>query len=897
MTALLHRARASAGELVLLAALALVAALLVSGVPKLANGYTDAGLRADIARLPHTARDLTFGSVPARYPLDPTADVVLDGAQRIDSYRQQLGAPLPGLISDQWYTARVGPAGVRTAGDVAPFLGNCTPSLSVRTLTGADQAIRMVEGRPPASAGTVEATVARPAAAAIGLRVGSTFTLVGSYGPVPVQVVGIFDQVDPAAAIWADMPLTQTSCPNPADGATVRAGLLTDDAGIRFAADRTGDVVHEWRYRLAEDRMSAPDVPALAAAVAAARRDPPPRTLLTSGLEASLSRYTNEQSAVVALLAVVQAGVLATLLGLIALAAGLVADRRRAEFALIRARGGAAATIGGRLLAETLLVVPAAVLAGQLAGALLPGRAPAHGWLPLLTVAAVATLTAPLLATMTQRHPTFAGRRRDLARSRPSARRLVGEAFVVLLAVLGVLLVRRRGLAAADGVDPYLVMVPVLLAVAVALVILRLVPWPLRLAGRLATRARGAVPFLGFAGAGRGSPVHTAPLAVLVVAVATGVFTGTVTGSIADARDRATDSEVAGDALITGAGFGPDTVRTLSAVPGVTAVAPMWADNGAPLRTGQAGSPQGQVRVLLVDGPAAERVLRRSGSSLRLPSALTQAVRAGDTVPALVSPDLAAQVGGAGAVDVQGTPYRFRVAAVAAEAPGLGVGAQRFVVLPAQALPVPAERPLRFNRFVVAGAGADPGALRRAGDAGQLAYLTSGLGRAPAAWALPPTTVTTWRDQRASLEDSGVNRVLSFTFAAGAAGAVVLALLTVGFAVLAGAPARGATLSRLRTLGLSAGQGRRLLLYELVPLLAVALLAGGLVGVALPRLIGPALELSGFTAGVATRDRIDPALVAAVFAVMMLAVAAALLVESAANRRMRLGEALRLGGE
>ena len=897
MTALLRRARASAAELALLAALALVGALLVSGVPKLANGYTDAGLRADIARLPPTARDLTFASVPVRFPRDPTDDPVLDGARRLDTYRQRLPAPLPELIGDQWYTARVGPTGVRTSGDVAPFLGNCTPGLSVRTLTGAGPAIRMVEGRPPASAGTVEATVARPAAAAAGLRVGSTFTLTGSYGPVPVRVVGIFDQVDPAATIWAGMPLTQTSCPNPADGATVRAGLLTDDAGVQLAAESTGDVVHEWRYRIAEDRLTAPDVPALAAAVAAARRDAPPRTLLNSGLESSLTRYSNQQSAVAALLAVVQAGVLATLLGLIALAAGLVVDRRRAEFALIRARGGAAATIGGRLLAETLLVVPAAVLAGLFAGALLPGRAPAHGWLPLLLVAAVATLTAPVLATVTQRHPAFTGRRRDLTRSRPSARRLVGEASVVLLAVLGVLLVRRRGLVAADGVDPYLVVVPVLLAVAAALIILRLLPWPLRLAGRVAARARGAVAFLGLAGAGRGSPVHTAPLAVLVVAVATGVFTGTVSSSIGDARDRATDFEVAGDALITGAGFGPDTAQTLSAVPGVTAVAAMRADNGAPLRTGPTGRPQGQVRVLVVDGPAAEQVLRRSGSSLRLPSALTGAVRDGDTVPALVSPDLVAQVVDGAAVDVLGTPYRFRMAAVAAEVPGLGVGAQRFVVLPAQALAVPADQPLWFNRFVVAGTGADPGALRRAGDAGQLAYLSSGLGSAPEDWELPSTAVTTWLDQRASLEDSGVNRVLSFTFAAGAVGAIVLALLAVGFAVLAGAPARGATLSRLRTLGLSAGQGRRLLLYELVPLLLVALLAGGLVGVALPRLIGPALGLSGFTEGVAARDRIDPALVAVVLVAMLLAVAAALLVESAANRRMRLGEALRLGEE
>ena len=49
---------------------------------------TDAGLRADIARLPHTARDLTFGSVPARYPGISGDDAILhggDGWRRIGS--------------------------------------------------------------------------------------------------------------------------------------------------------------------------------------------------------------------------------------------------------------------------------------------------------------------------------------------------------------------------------------------------------------------------------------------------------------------------------------------------------------------------------------------------------------------------------------------------------------------------------------------------------------------------------------------------------------------------------------------------------------------------------------------------------------------------------------------
>ena len=103
---------------------------------------------------------------------------------------------------------------------------------------------------------------------------------------------------------------------------------------------------------------------------------------------------------------------------------------------------------------------------------------------------------------------------------------------------------------------------------------------------------------------------------------------------------------------------------------------------------------------------------------------------------------------------------------------------------------------------------------------------------------------------------------------------------------------RGAALSRLRTLGLSARQGRGLLLYELVPVIGVALLAGGLVGAILPQLIGPALGLTAFTAGVPARGHVDPLGLAAVLAAMALATATALLVESVANRRASAGSTI-----
>jgi putative ABC transport system permease protein len=104
-------------------------------------------------------------------------------------------------------------------------------------------------------------------------------------------------------------------------------------------------------------------------------------------------------------------------------------------------------------------------------------------------------------------------------------------------------------------------------------------------------------------------------------------------------------------------------------------------------------------------------------------------------------------------------------------------------------------------------------------------------------------------------------------------------------------------LSRLRPLGRSAGQGRGLLVYELVPLAGIAVIAGGLVGTLLPAALGPALGLSTFTSGAAVRTYLDPLVGAAVLALVVVGLAAAVLTENLINRRLRLGEVLRVGEE
>ena len=119
-------------------------------------------------------------------------------------------------------------------------------------------------------------------------------------------------------------------------------------------------------------------------------------------------------------------------------------------------------------------------------------------------------------------------------------------------------------------VDPLLVSVPVLLAVAAAVLALRAYPWPLLLVSRLAARTRGSVAFLGTARAGRAAVA--APLVVVVLAIGTAAFCAVVAAGVDASRERAAVQIVPADAVIRGERFAPDTIDELGRLPGVRAV-------------------------------------------------------------------------------------------------------------------------------------------------------------------------------------------------------------------------------------------------------------------------------------------------------------------------------------
>ncbi|MBV1852051.1 FtsX-like permease family protein [Catellatospora tritici] len=875
--------RASLGQLVLLGLLTAVAGVLVIGTPRIANGLTDEALRDRVASLPYLVKDLNYRG---GYPVNRSTRTM---PNRLQSQRDVLYPDLRNRISESWWT-------VYTDLDESWAAKTGLPSkaqFSLRAASGLQQETRLVDGRWPATLDEpgfpIEIVITTAEAATLHYQVGSRYSFAEAGG---VQVVGIVEPVNPAAGFWDTAALALKPYQPHDDGESFKAIMFTDTAGVDRAHYAGIPTLFDLRYRVGPEHLDMAALPSMVSAVYAARSQGI-EAQMEGGLDTALSRFADAARAGQALLAVVQAGTLATLAGLVLLAARLAVSRRRSEFTLLRARGGSMLTIGARTLAEVLPVVLPAAIVGWLVGRAMPGR-PADTLLVLVLFALVAALATPVIAMLTLRRLSFSGEREDLAGSKVGAKRRTAELSLLVLGALGVWLVRRRGLNAADGVDVYLAAVPVLLAAGAAVLTLRAIPAPLGLVSRLASRARGAVGFLGFARSGRTAPAAVGPVAVLVVAICTTVFSLGVSGTVDAGRDRAADQAVPGDMSVSGFFFAPDTTDALAAVPGVRSVAPMLAQPPTPVTASKeiGAARLGVFYLVVVDAPRLAQVIRDSGRDLELPPGFVDA-RPGRPAPALLSPAVYEQFKGqtTAAADLQGRVYDFGVGGVVDSFPGLP-DSSSFIVIPWQALDVRADKPISPNAFLLAGQ-ADQATIVKVGNDGQQRWVTS-IGT-PVGGPDLTTRITTWTDYRAGLERTGVNGVLTFAYGVGALGGLSLALLAVAFAVLAGARARGEVLSRLRTMGLSRGQGRRLLLVELAPLVTVAVLTGAAVGVALPQLLGPALGLTTYTAGFDVGVRLDPVVVAGAVGMVLAGLLTALLVETLFNRRLRLGEVLRLG--
>ena len=418
---------------------------------------------------------------------------------------------------------------------------------------GLEEHAELVTGEWPAGAAgeEVEAALSEPAARALGLAQGDVIEVASVQDQdeiVPVRVAGVYRVTSVDDPYWWGSPLEidgreelrfttfgplvvseEAFAALAADGAEARWRAEPDAAGIGL------DDLAVLRERLAglEDSLHAEGGPAAGLAV-------------QSDLGDVLGRADRS-------LLVSRSGVLVPSVQLAVLAgaallflAGLLAERRSVEAAILRSRGASAGEVGQLALREgALLAIPSILAAPWLAALSL--RAMNHVG-PLADIglelephvdrtsyvlAAVAgILCAAGLALPALRAAAVTSAVQEQGRPRPTGivRRAGLDLVLVALAALAYWQLRRyqgpvvESIQGRLGIDPLLVAAPALGLLAGALLALRIVPAVGAAAGRAATAARGLVAPLGTWQLARRPTRYARVVVLLTLALAIGLF-------------------------------------------------------------------------------------------------------------------------------------------------------------------------------------------------------------------------------------------------------------------------------------------------------------------------------------------------------------------------------------
>ncbi|MEV0255646.1 hypothetical protein AB0H82_15475 [Streptomyces sp. NPDC050732] len=585
---------------------------------------------------------------------------------------------------------------------------------------------------------------------------------------------------------------------------------------------------------------------------------------------------------------VVMSFALASLLGVgltAAVVTSLLVVRRRLDGdRLLRARGASAA---GLALGRAVESAPAALLgfgAGCAAAALTraPGSSPAYG--DGLAVALLCWLLLPALTWCAVRDRAVLRERAP----RGAGRRVVVEALVLLLAAGGVLALRARGTEGAAGPDPLLAAVPVLLGLATVAVLVRCYPWPVRAVARRSARGRGTVVLVALSRAAKEAPARGLALLVLVVTLAGAVFGGLVSGTLVEGRRAAAAWQVGADASFLGADRDPGTADRLARARGVRKTVTVRQLRVDPV-SGKDGGRYGISSLVGVDGAKLRAAAGDSAAARALDDAGLTRGGGGRDIRVLASEGHA---GDLLTFTLHGKEQRLRVVGPLPEgvAGDAALGPVRGATESRQHLLLADSRDLR----AFAAADFEESALLLYGARLDTEALRSLVPR-----AAPGATGGELRiraEEQAEAVDDRLIAAVTLAHTACTALAVLLALLALVLELLLSAPARGRTTAYLRTLGLGGRAAAALHLLQLLPLVLAAVVGGVALGLVLPALLGPALDLREFTGGPTAPDRhVDALFTAALSAGLCVLVAAAVGVESRLGRRRGLGAVLRLG--
>jgi putative ABC transport system permease protein len=765
------------------------------------------------------------------------------------------GMPLP-LGAGAWASLSTNP--IRVASGAAPSAQTGRPpQLLVAYRTPFTGHARLVAGTfsgHAAPAGAVGVAATTQTAARFGMHPGSRLTLAAPSGPVTLVVTAIVRQRDPGSTFWQQDTtlvkpvLQQTRATSPPFWI---GGVIADPdqfAAIQTAFGGTG-LAMQLEFPLNVGGVNADQAQGLynalnrATAVTPTLTGPlaPAANSLTVGspLLQDLALFLGTQAAVETVLLLLFVSLVVVGAAVILLAARMLVARRQGELAILRARGGSLWQVAGLMLRGAVLAAGPGVLIGAgLAVALVPGGSALAGW-PLAAVAIAAALAGPpVIAVWQHRKPsppvnpalvTTAETRRP---ARPW-RRPVIEVTAIAASVAGLVVLHNQGMPAGGsgfGINLYLALVPVLVAVPVVVVMLRLYPLIIRGLLTVSARGTGATGFVALSRAARSTLTGALPAFALVLTLSLATFAGMVSQGITRGEITASWHVTGADVMIApapGNAIGPDAVKAIGAVRGVRHATEVWNTNwftgfGQPISV-SAVDPASYAAVV-AGTPFPSFPAGRIG-----PAAPTRALPLGTVVPVLASPSAAAILGTKpiqlDTLSATG-PLVVRVVGTVNDTPAQPQGGA-FVIMPLVGLPGPAGAPVP-NLLLATGSAIDHGQLTAVAD------------------RVLPGNATTFRTGvlntlASSPIQHGAGLLITLTIAVAAA----LGLFVVILALALGSAERGITLARLTVMGHERAAG--LVMAEAMPAVLTAIAAGVACAIALPLVIGSAIDLSAFT--------------------------------------------------
>jgi len=745
-------------------------------------------------------------------------------------------------------------------------------------------------GAVPAGMLAVAATT--QTAARFGLHPGSRLSVATPAGPVGLFVTAIVRERASGSTFWTQDPtagtpaleqLKATSTPFWVGGIFADPGQLV---AMQNAFNGPGMELN-WEFPLDPSKVTADTAQGLYNALNRATTTPPALTgalapsadtlTVTSPLISDLSLFLGTQAAIETVLLLLFVSLIVVGAAVILLAARMIVARRDVELTMLRARGGSLRQVAGLLARAAVLAAgPAAVIGAGLAIALIPGGAGSSsaGW-PLAGIAVLAALAGPpLVGVWRYRRPAPASNPAritsgETGRTARTWRRPVAEVTAIAASVAGLVVLRNQGVPAGGGTDLYLTLTPVLVAIPVVVVMLRL--YPLAVRGLLAVSARGAgaTGFVALSRAARSSLTGVLPAFALVLALSLATFAGMVSNGITRGEITASWHATGADVLIGPGAYSPPVssaaVRAIAAVRGVRHATPVWSTNWV--------TPFGQPITVVAVDPASYAAVVAGTPYPAFPAAKIGTAPGGitplgATMPVLASPSAAAILGtGASQLTTLTAmgPLKVRVAGTLSGTPAQP-GGGAFVVMPLQTLPGPAGQPLP-TMVLVTGSAIDDAQLS-----------------AVAEKVIPDGFLTFRTAVLASLASSplqhGAGLIIALTIVTAAAFGLFIVIL--GLAL--GSAERELTLARLTVMGHE--RAGRLVLAEAMPAVLAAVVAGAVCAVALPHVVGSSIDLSAFT-GTSAPVQFQPDVLALGLpaAVVVVLALAALTAEARALRR------------